>query len=75
MFSRIFCLIFLIDAIKPKVEKKFQIFLRDCFGEVSRERTNKTSFGYFRVRFVGSNKNIIQTERKTSLKISKTKRH
>ena len=34
--SRIFCLMFLIDAIKPNVEKKFKT-LRDCLGEGSRE--------------------------------------
>ena len=34
----LFCLMFLIGAIKPIVEKKFNtcfIFLRDCLGEVS----------------------------------------
>ena len=30
---------FLIDAIKPKLEKNMFYFMRDCLGEVSRKRT------------------------------------
>ena len=44
IFSLIFCLLFLIDAIKHSVEKKFKtcfILLRDCLGEVSRKRPYK----------------------------------
>ena len=38
---------FLIDAIKPNVEKKSKtcfIFLRDCLGEGSQERTKQKHY-------------------------------
>jgi hypothetical protein len=46
---------FLIDAIKPNIEKKSKTFfiLMDCLGEGSFEFI-------FYVRFSGGNKNIIQ---------------
>ena len=57
---------FLIDAIKPNVENKFnpcfiftQLFREGGVGSVQ----NKTSFVYLCVRFVGGNKNIIQKKR------------
>ena len=54
-FSHIFCEMFLIDAIKPNLKKKFLTWV------VSLQ--NKTSFGSFCSRFVGGNKNIIQKKR------------
>ena len=54
IFSRIFCLMFLMDIIKHNLEKKFKtcfIFLRDCLGEVSRKR----------VMLSGGNKNLFKT--------------
>jgi hypothetical protein len=71
IFSRIFCLMFLIDAINPKVEKKLKnpfYFILDCLGEVSRKPTNKSSFVSFRFRFVGGNKTSIQKKRESFLK-------
>ena len=56
---------FLIDAIKPNIEKKFKLVL--FVGEGSRRVQNKTSFVSLRVRFVGNNKNIIQKERENVL--------
>ena len=56
---------FLIDAIKPKVEKKLKLVLfcaTDCLGEVSQ---NKTSFVCFRFRFAGGNKIFILKNEKT----------
>ena len=55
---------FLIDAIKPIIEKKskacfFVTFLGRGVGRVQ----NKTSFVSIRVRFTGGNKNIIQKKR------------
>ena len=61
---------FLIDTDKPN-RKEIQIllyFLRDCFGEGSRERTIKTNFVSFCFRFVGGNNNIIQKKWEKNIK-------
>ena len=53
-----FCLMFLIDGIKPNVEKKFKTCLRGSLwggGVVGRVR-NKSNFVSFRVRFAGGKK-------------------
>ena len=46
LFSRIFCFMFFMKAIKPNVENKFKLvlLLRNCLGEVSQDRSiqNKT---------------------------------
>ena len=60
---------FLIDAIKHKVENKFKtcfIVFRNCLGKVSRKRTNKTSFVSFRVMFSSGNKNFNQNKRENN---------
>ena len=49
---------FLIDAIKPKVEKKLRTFFAQMFRD-AREQ-NKPSFVSFRFRFAGGNKRHIQ---------------
>ena len=57
----IFCLIFLIDAIKPNVEKKFNTFgYSTLYGKKVGRVQNKTIFVSFCVWFVSGNKNIIQ---------------
>ena len=53
---------FLIDAIKPKVEKKFNL------GERVMRVTNETISVSFRVRFVRGIKNIIQRKRENVIK-------
>ena len=48
---------FLIDAIKPNIEKKFDFLIDFYTREVGRDRVlNKPSLIYFRVRFVSGNK-------------------
>ena len=60
-----FCLMFLIDAIKPNVEKKFKtVFLRYCLGGGSQESKNKTSFVSFRVR-----KTLFRRNEKTTCRV------
>ena len=55
---------FLIDFIKPNMEKKFKPrFLRDCLWVESCGNKIKPVFVSFCVRFVKSNKNIIQKKR------------
>ena len=54
---------FLIDAIKPKVEKKLKPCLIFCVTVLERwvgSVQNKTSFVSFHFRFAGGNKNFIQ---------------
>ena len=74
IFSRLFCLNFLIEGIKPNVEKKFKtcfIFLRDCLGEGSREEEyEKKQFCFFSFRLGGGNKNFIQNKRENILLIT-----
>ena len=54
---------FLIDAIKPNVEKILKTcFLSNCLDKESRERTKLNRFVSFCVRFVSDNKNINQKE-------------
>ena len=55
---------FLIDAIKPNLEKKFKtcfIFYATVTGGESE------AYIFFLVRFVGGNNNIIQRKRETYL--------
>ena len=57
---------FLIDAIKHNVVKKFKtcfIFLRDFLWKVR----NKTNFASFRVMFSGGNKYFIQSKREKKI--------
>ena len=39
LYYGIFCFMFLIDAIKPKVENKFKLFFHYCLGDGSWEST------------------------------------
>ena len=69
MFSRIFCLMFLIGGIKPNEEHKSKtcfIFYATVKGRVVWRVRNKTSFVSFCVWFAGDNKNFIQKKRKKS---------
>ena len=59
---------FLIDAIKPKLEKKLKTFFaRGCLlfreGEWKAYVQDKTSFDTFRFRFASDNKIFIKKKR------------
>ena len=60
---------FLIDAIKPKVEKKFKtcfINLRDCLGGVSRERNKiKPVLFLFALGLLAATKTLFKRNEKT----------
>ena len=57
---------FLIDANKPNIEKKFKtcIFYATVKGRGFRSVQNKINFVSFCDRFAGGNKNIIQKNEK-----------
>ena len=62
-----FLLMFLIDAIKPKVEKKFKncvIFLCDCLGEVSCKRTKPVLF-IFALCLLAATKTLLKRSEKS----------
>ena len=62
IFFRLFCLMFLVGAIKPIVEKKSKtcfIFYATVQGRVVGRVRNKTSFVSLHSRFGGGNKNFI----------------
>ena len=62
-----FYFMFLIDATKHNVEKKFKTFLlRNCLGEESRD-----CFVSFCVSFTGGNKIVIQKKRENILFMAK----
>ena len=74
MFSRIFCLIHLIDAFKPNKENNFKfVFLRDPYGNEVGSVQNKTNVFSFRVRFFSGNININHKKRENFVLITNTK--
>ena len=60
---------FLIDAIKPNIEKKFKTcYLRDCFGDRGESGEYKINLYFsFGIRFVGGNKDILEKKREKRL--------
>ena len=68
MFSLIFCLMFLIDTIKPKVEKKLKTYFIFCATDQEKcLEAYKIKPVSFRFRFAGD-KNFIQKKREIQLK-------
>ena len=62
IFTRIFCVMFLIDGVKPNVEKKLKTFYVTVLGRGVRSVHNKINFVSYYFWFDGGNINIIQKE-------------
>ena len=58
---------FLIDAIKPDVDKKFKtLFLTDCLGEGSRESTKYPILFLFAFGLLAATKTLFKRNKKIS---------